>query len=318
MEQNLLFHYLPEFKAFEARAHDHGDSDDDDSTDVKDAGTDESEIEDRNEDKDEEVRRKDERIPHYEGLDALNLLIHHLDKQYASANERLRPLLALKQITWDLLWALFKPNDHVISKCPGTGKQKCLRYGMGEKKKTEQGVEYFELECRYLDFDGDLFGTVVDKLKIQKFRGARPINSLEVVPLWCHSEVEQLRTSLKAHGQKFRALQGRHHRSYTGQAFFQRKEGLLRWPVQSRIMVDAAQFRKINPNYPKLFTSRVETFVDLLSGASHGEEQNVARITDHGVNMGDFQDDDLLTCSPTVMAFSLADKLWGLWIVFRP
>lgn len=47
---------------------------------------------------------------------------------------------------------------------------RCLRYDMGEDKTTEQGVEYFELQCQYLDVDGKVFGTVVAKLAIEKFR----------------------------------------------------------------------------------------------------------------------------------------------------
>jgi hypothetical protein len=34
---------------------------------------------------------------------------------------------------------------------------------MGEEKTNNQGVEYFELQCQYLDFDGQLFGAVVEK-----------------------------------------------------------------------------------------------------------------------------------------------------------
>jgi hypothetical protein len=66
-----------------------------------------------------------------------------------------------------------KTNLVVFTICSGSGKLRCLRYDRAEEKKTDQGVEYFELQCQYLDFDGKVFGTVLAKLTIEKFRGAR-------------------------------------------------------------------------------------------------------------------------------------------------
>ena len=40
---------------------------------------------------------------------------------------------------------------------------------MGEEKKTYQGVEFFELQCQYLDFDSKVFGAVTEKLAVEKF-----------------------------------------------------------------------------------------------------------------------------------------------------
>lgn len=42
------------------------------------------------------------------------------------------------------------------------------------------GTEYFHIEGRYLDFDGKVFGEVPIETEILKFRGSKPINSLDV------------------------------------------------------------------------------------------------------------------------------------------
>ena len=78
-------------------------------------------------------------------VDALNLLIRTIKDRYRPTTERLIPLLEEGKITYDLLWALFKANSHVVSICPRSGKLRCLRYDIGEEKKIDQGVEYFEL-----------------------------------------------------------------------------------------------------------------------------------------------------------------------------
>ena len=105
-------------------------------------------------------------------FESLDLLISTIKNSYKSTTERLIPLLEEGKVTYDLLWALFKANGHVISICSGSNKPRCLKYDMGEEKKTNQGVEYFELQCQYLDFDGKVFGVVNEKLGIEKFRGA--------------------------------------------------------------------------------------------------------------------------------------------------
>jgi hypothetical protein len=52
-------------------------------------------------------------------------------------------------------------------------------------------------------------------------------------------------------GQKFGSLKSVRHLQYSGKAFQVVKEERIATSVSSRIMVDAAQFRKINPNYAR-------------------------------------------------------------------
>jgi hypothetical protein len=48
-------------------------------------------------------------------LDHLRLLLDHINSAYASVLARLAKLLASNDITYDLLWALFKPNSIVYT-----------------------------------------------------------------------------------------------------------------------------------------------------------------------------------------------------------
>jgi hypothetical protein len=147
----------------------------------------------------------------HKSFESLDLLINTVKKNHKSTTERLIPLLKEGKVIYDLLWALFKANGHVISSCSGSSKPRCLKYDMGEEKKTNQGVEYFELQCQYLDFDGKVFGLVIEKLGIEKFRGARQINQLSVFPLRFHPAPEKMKESLAARGQRFINLMGSYH-----------------------------------------------------------------------------------------------------------
>jgi hypothetical protein len=50
----------------------------------------------------------------------LDLLIDHIKKTYASTTATLVSLLQSKEITYDLLWALFKSSSLVYTTCLGT------------------------------------------------------------------------------------------------------------------------------------------------------------------------------------------------------
>ena len=182
---------------------------------------------------------------------------------------------------------------------------------MGDDKKTHQGVEYFELQCQYLDFDGKVFGAVTEKLAVEKFRGARRINTLNTFPIQFHPNSDIVE-KLAARGQRFVNLIGSHHRHYQGHAFYQRKEGVVRVPVNSRIVVDAEQFRKSNPDYPRLFAQSSGPTADTFFGLAAATDQaDSKRVKSMGVPHSDLSDNELLICSPTVLAFSLSDKFWG-------
>ena len=53
-------------------------------------------------------------------LEHLNLLLDFIRTAYTSTTECLGPLLEKHQITYDLLWTLFKLNTLAYTKCFGT------------------------------------------------------------------------------------------------------------------------------------------------------------------------------------------------------
>ena len=126
----------------------------------------------------------------------LSLLVGYIKSTYADTTQDLLSLLSAGHTTYQLLWALFKPNALVYTTCPGTDKPRCVRFSFGEEKTTMTGAKYWSINCRYLDFDGEVFGTVVIELKIPKFRGAKRITALGAFPLEFHSDVTSVRAEL--------------------------------------------------------------------------------------------------------------------------
>jgi hypothetical protein len=96
-------------------------------------------------------------------------LVNYIRDAYALIKQRLVSLQDSGEITFDLLWTLFKPNKLVYRKCYGTDKRRCMRFNSGEVKKDDKGDEYFRVEGWYLDFDGKTFGKAVTAASIWMF-----------------------------------------------------------------------------------------------------------------------------------------------------
>jgi hypothetical protein len=67
--------------------------------------------------------------------------------------------------------------------CPGTKKPRYIKYDFGKERTMSDGVVYFHIKGHYVDFNGKVFGEVSIDTGILKFRGSKPINSLDVFPL---------------------------------------------------------------------------------------------------------------------------------------
>lgn len=183
-------------------------------------------------------------------------MISYIREKYASLSQQVNDLLQHGEITYDLLWFLFKPNEIVYTTCDGTGKPRCLRFGIGEEKTTLFGP-IFNLGCQYLDSDGEKVGFASIDLNISQFTGVKRIASLPCFPLQYHPQKGQVRAELVACGKKFYSLRGSHHCHCKGKAFVVQDDVKVKRNIDSRVMIDAAFFRRMKPNYqqPKIDTT---------------------------------------------------------------
>ena len=240
----------------------------------------------------------------------INLLVAYMRSAYTSTTSRLASLLKNGEVTYDLLWALFKPNVNIYTTILDAEKPACYRYDSGKQRKTNSGIPYFHVECRYLDFNGQVFGEVSTALGIRAFQGAKPIDRLEAYPLGLHQHYEKMRENFARCGRQFASLMGQHHVQYRGNAFYIEKGDYVEVPVESRIMVDVAYFRKVNPNYARpqvnemARSSSSDGFFILFSDTEADE------VKSNGLDAETMNEDDLMICSQTVYGWSFGNKRW--------
>jgi hypothetical protein len=179
------------------------------------------------------------------------LLLKYLDEDFTSVRKALKPMLKAGTITYDLVWALFKPNT--IAFAPTYGNKddpRCFR--------VENSYEYeswltqaksLVVDGRYLEYDGKSFGLGDHQVQIQAFKGHKKITSLSAYPLKYHKDAEGIKKQLIERGMKFVALQGMNYRLQKGIAYMKVKNSVVRFNISGRVMIDPAIFRRINPNY---------------------------------------------------------------------
>ncbi|KAB8227883.1 ATP-binding protein [Aspergillus alliaceus] len=94
--------------------------------------------------------------------------------------------------------------------------------------------------------------------------------------------------------------------------FVLNQERLMKLHVSSRVMIDMKLFRRSNPNYPKFETQKI-SIIDIFSNTV--ERVSVDRIKSNGMDPRSMKERDLVRCSPSVLGYSLNEKIWGEFAV---
>ena len=181
----------------------------------------------------------------------LKVLIKYLDTDYAETKKTLYPLLEANMITFELLWALFKPNT--IAYTPTYGNQdepRAFKIEYATKESSFMKGQWYSIEGRYLEYDGKSYGMGTMAADVESFKGARKITGLACYPLKYHRDAENIRAKLIERGKKFVALRGMNYRFHKGMAFYKKKRSVIKVNINGRVMIDPAIHRRINPNYP--------------------------------------------------------------------
>ncbi|RKF81521.1 hypothetical protein GcC1_025002 [Golovinomyces cichoracearum] len=180
----------------------------------------------------------------------LKVLIQYLDKDYATIKRTLYPMLESGLITFDLLWALYKPNTLAFTNTYGSvDEPRVFKIELAEKEYSFLKGEWYDIEGRYLEYDGKIWGMGTMECEVGAFNGSRKITSLNCYPLKYHKNEDKLRADLIERGKKFVSLQGVNYKSHEGMAYYKKRKQIVKVHINGRIMIDPAIHRRILPNY---------------------------------------------------------------------
>ncbi|OCK95174.1 uncharacterized protein K441DRAFT_557411, partial [Cenococcum geophilum 1.58] len=76
----------------------------------------------------------------------LDLLVTYIKTIYTSTKQRFNSLEYSGEITYNILWALFKPNHLIYRKCLGTRKPRYIKFNFSKERTSYKGEEFFYIK----------------------------------------------------------------------------------------------------------------------------------------------------------------------------
>jgi hypothetical protein len=118
------------------------------------------------------------------------LLLGYVDEDFTATRKALRPLLKAGTITYELCWALFKPNTIVFTPTYGNKEDpRCFKVEQCyEYESWLSGAKSCCIDGKYLEYDGQVYGLGDHQAEIKAFKGHKKITSLVAYPLKYHKD----------------------------------------------------------------------------------------------------------------------------------
>ncbi|KAH9914120.1 P-loop containing nucleoside triphosphate hydrolase protein, partial [Fomitopsis serialis] len=241
-------------------------------------------------------------------LASLDALLNYLREDHGVTISQIADLLAQKEITSDLLYAILIPETLFTCRDDTTGEPLALQL-----KSSEKALGGYALHCEGLDTttSAEGFGRVKCTWHVPRFKGVVKINTLPIYPMRYHSDEGNLRRALLARARKWVDLNGVHHVQYEGTAV----RNSTTYEIDSRVMIDRGAFKRHNPKQtmPEVIVAVEDPATPEGSVISHSEvDTQVDLHYDEKASPRNqhMADDELILASPVLYGFSLSDKLW--------
>lgn len=175
-------------------------------------------------------------------LASVRILIDYLHKDWKRTIATIRNLTSHGEINYELLYAVFVPRTIVITRCPSTNELRALEVVTAVQVVTISG-SFMDLTLESVDMVDEhdnttRFGRVRSRVTIPTFKGTVPINSLDAYPIKYHPTPDELHTVLLDRGRRWAALCDVHHMHYKGTAAIRVNCKMIKYNLNSRIMVD--------------------------------------------------------------------------------
>jgi len=134
--------------------------------------------------------------------------VKFIEEEHEETIDDMKTLQAQNEITWELLWALFKPSSLVYHFHQYIQQPQLLLFRQMEQRQRQGGVWYWGITCDIVVDSGVRFGLAVEsaRIEIDKFEGARKISNLTIIPIHKTERESELRRDIAARGRLYASL----------------------------------------------------------------------------------------------------------------
>ncbi|KAK3065230.1 hypothetical protein LTS18_005267 [Coniosporium uncinatum] len=148
-------------------------------------------------------------------------------------------------VTFDCLWQIFEPGMIIYSEDDNQHRAYKLQNG---NYASDGCGRYYGLNVQYVDYDGEKFGLCGTRLSIRAFGGTAPITKLPAFPLKYHPHEEKVKASMIKRRKLFEEYAGYHFKAYDGIALGPGFCGMIKYTVNSRIIIGTYAYNRFCPN----------------------------------------------------------------------
>jgi hypothetical protein len=225
-------------------------------------------------------------------------LVAFLEKCFKEDYRRFLDGVAHGEVSFDQLWALFKPHCLVMSYCNMTGEPVAMIFRHAKEVICDDGRRVFRAVCHMVINRGnDTLGYVSYTFHIKQFDGNRLITELDVFPLHLHHDFDFLSAVFLNRGRAYMDLflgkikVAEYHDVATLRDVDTGHNPLVE--VAGRIVVDPVACKQITG------TQIVHPF------------RNVDNIAYDNIDPGNMTDNQLFACHNVVYGWVFKEKKWG-------
>ncbi|KAI0062759.1 P-loop containing nucleoside triphosphate hydrolase protein [Artomyces pyxidatus] len=201
------------------------------------------------------------------------------------------------EISYDLLWALFRPNILVFNYHSMTEQDRVLLVRWVGYRRRQDGSEYLKIACDMVHNDGNSFGFTREYLVVDDYRGVRPITDLASYPLEYHVDRAGVHARAVELGKRFARMQPHSYGEIRGHAMRDRHTEAEPMPekfyTSGRVMISPSAFRRFEPNS----TYNPSVHRPLLRES--------------------LTDEEYVICTPILLGFAFDRKSWGAFAMSR-
>lgn len=142
----------------------------------------------------------------------VRVLYNLLKKEFSDTVKAHEELVQNHIINFGSLWAIYQPGDLIVESDQGMYKLIKTSY------ETTNAGRKFQLQCRYVDWDGKRFGYGKIYKSISEFDNTVQITELPLFPLRFAKDIDQISESFLSRGRIFESLSGCYYKAYRGLA----------------------------------------------------------------------------------------------------
>ncbi|KAI8960571.1 P-loop containing nucleoside triphosphate hydrolase protein [Daldinia sp. FL1419] len=234
----------------------------------------------------------------------LKLLLDWIDKVHEEAFKASRRFESSDQrpISYEHLWTVFNPGCLLYTRIQGQPRALKFR-GFWYEADNEPCLA---IRVRYVDYDGEKFGTRSETFRIPQYSGVMRCEDLNIMPLDFHSSSAELRARLLERGRQFQKLAGQHFMQYSGVAIKYDSVKYDRYNLSGRVVVDCKNYRHFEPSddfeledLPRTEAAKRQRTLRKYNGGLDGIEGDI---------LDELLEEDLIMTNATVRGFAFSAK----------